>query len=255
MFGHGRPAGTAMRYTPLFENHTACPTASGGGKTMDNTNITLREEMGVRCKFGRLILTAPTCFLPDEFFACRSLAEVFQLCRNTEASATRFNPYWLVMIDFLWGRKSTRNKMEIYTKYTDLEDRLEELCQVDRDDDDQQKKFHRPHGEKKTVSFSDDGDFASKDSFFADGRLKDMNHPNRENTIQVCAHGFHTHAKLTMICLYTGVLESRVSCSTREQHRDGNSSQNTVRRGSYSPSVNRRFLGQGTEVSYPWCSE
>jgi len=183
-----------MKHTPMFEEHMACPTASGGGKSMDTANFSLRDEMGIRDKFGRLLLTAPTCYLPEEFFECASLQEVFQLCRIAEESATRFNPYWLVMIDFLWGRKSTRNKLEIYTKYTDLEDRLEELCQVDRDDDDQQKKFHRPHGEKKTVSFSDDGDFASNDSFFADGRLKDMNHPNRENTIQVCAQGY-THAQ------------------------------------------------------------
>ena len=101
---------------------------------------------------------------------------------------------WLVLIDFLWGRQSTRDCLEIYTDYADLEDRLEELCAVDRDTGRQN--FMRPHGEPKTLVFNDDGDFASKDSIFADGRLKDMNHPNRENAIVVCVHRSYTHTQL-----------------------------------------------------------
>ena len=54
----------------------------------------------------------------------------------------------------------------------------------------------RPHGEPKTLVFNDDGDFASKDSIFADGRLKDMNHPNRENAIVVCVNRSYTHTQL-----------------------------------------------------------
>ena len=104
MFGHAPRAGQRAKYTPLFDEHMGCPTATGGGKSTDNTNLLLRDKMGVRGKFGRSILTAPTCYLPDQFFQCGSLQEVFQLCRNTEAN-TRFNPYWLVLIDFLWGRR------------------------------------------------------------------------------------------------------------------------------------------------------
>ena len=82
--------------------------------------------------------------------------------------------------------------MEIYTDYADLEDRLEDLCAVDRDTGRQN--FVRPHGEPKTLVFNDDGDFASKDSIFADGQLKDMNHLNRENTIVVCTQILRAHA-------------------------------------------------------------
>lgn len=184
MFGHNGAGAGAVKYTPLFEEHAACPTASGGGKSTDATNLILRDEMGIRAKFLRIILTAPTCYLPDEFFGCQSLEDVFELCRNTPAN-TRFNPYWLIMIDFLWGRKSTRNKLEIFTRHDDLQDRLEELCQVDRDDAEQGKKFPRPLGEAKTLALSDDGDFATKGSYWGDGRLKEMNHPNRENLIAV----------------------------------------------------------------------
>ena len=82
MFGHAPRAGERAKYTPLFDAHMGCPSATGGGKSTDNTNLLLRDKMGVRGKFGRSILTAPTCYLPDEFFQCGSLQEVFQLCRS-----------------------------------------------------------------------------------------------------------------------------------------------------------------------------
>ena len=65
-----------------------------------------------REKFGRWIVSATSCELPEEFDTCTTLKDVFEKIRKVDKK--KFNPFWLVMIDFYWGRQSTRDHLEVY---------------------------------------------------------------------------------------------------------------------------------------------
>ena len=60
----------------------------------------------------------------------------------------KFNPFWLVMIDFYWGRQSTRDHLEVYYTQEQLGRRLEDLCAKERGTD--IVKFTRSVDEKMT---------------------------------------------------------------------------------------------------------
>ena len=90
----------------------------------------------------------------------------------------------MILIDFLWGRQSTRDWLEFCTTQGQLEGRYNELRSQERDED-QTKNFVRPAGEKQTLVFNDDQDAASRDSIYTDGRLKDMGYSHRENAVNV----------------------------------------------------------------------
>ena len=97
------------------------------------------------------------------------------------------------MIDFYWGRQSTRENLEVYYTQEQLGRRLEELCAKERGTE--EVKFTRNVDEKMTVVFSDDQDIATKDSFFVEkGRMKDIRHRHREHACLVSTH--NTHATL-----------------------------------------------------------
>ena len=181
---------SSSRYTPLLDDHMVIPSLTGGGKSTDFTNFLMLEELGVREKFGRWIVSASSCELPEEFDKCTSLKDVFQNIRKVDKK--KFNPFWLVMIDFYWGRQSTRENLEVYYTQEQLGRRLEELCAKERGTD--EVKFTRNVDEKMTVVFSDDQDIATKDSLFADGRMLDIRKPEREHTRLVSTH--NTHATL-----------------------------------------------------------
>ena len=72
------------------------------------------EELGVREKFGRWVVSATSCELPEELDTCTTLKDVFEKIRKVDKK--KFNPFWLVMIDFYWGRQSTRDHLEVCTK-------------------------------------------------------------------------------------------------------------------------------------------
>ena len=134
----------------------ACVSGSGGGKSTDITNFLLRFP-SLRDKFGRGILSGPNCLdFPEEFYNCGTLEELFNLIR----AKPKFNPYWMILIDFLWGRQSTRDWLEFYTTQGQLEGRYDELRSRERDEDETEN-FVRPAGEKQTLVFNDDQDIAS----------------------------------------------------------------------------------------------
>ena len=123
---------------------------------------------------------------PEEFYNCGTREELFNLIR----AKPKFNPCWLILIDFLWGRQSTRDWLEFYTTQGQLEGRYDELRSRERDEDETEN-FVRPAGEKQTLVFNDDQDIASKDSIYTDGRVKDMRHSHRENAINVSSITSH----------------------------------------------------------------
>ena len=173
-----------------MNNHMVMPTLTGGGKSTDFTNFLMLEELGVREKFGRWIVSASSCELPEEFDKCASLQDLFKKIRTYE----EFNPFWLVMIDFYWGRQSTRDHLEVYYTQEQLGRRLEDLCAKERGTD--VVKFTRNVDEKMTVVFNDDQNIAGKDSLFADGRMLDFRKPERENAILVSTRTTHTQLHL-----------------------------------------------------------
>ena len=116
---------SSSRYTPLLDGHMVCPTSTGGGKSTDFTNFLMFEELGVREKFGRWVVSATSCELPEEFDTCTTLKGVFEKIRKVDKK--KFNPFWLVMIDFYWGRQSTRGHLEVYYTQGQLGRRLEDL--------------------------------------------------------------------------------------------------------------------------------
>ena len=135
-----------------MDGHMVCPTSTGGGKSTDFTNFLMLEELGVRDKFGRWIVSATSCELPEEFDTCTTLKGVFEKIRKVDKK--KFNPFWLVMIGFYWGRQSTRDHLEVYYTQEQLGRRLEDLCAKERGTD--VVKFTRNVDEKMTVVFNDD---------------------------------------------------------------------------------------------------
>jgi hypothetical protein len=112
--------------------------------------------MGVRRKFFKMILYAPsaTLDLPGS-----TLEDFLHSMRNLPPGVD-FNPYWIVLIDYYFGRQETRDLLEIITTKEAFEARMYELCARDRlepgEEENETDKFVRDFNEPKTLIILDD---------------------------------------------------------------------------------------------------
>lgn len=100
------------QYTYLFDDHASIVAGTGGGKSTDAANALVLDDMGVRRKFGKAILYAKNANLDD--LSGSNLEEYLHSMRNLPPRK-KFNPYWVVCLDYYYGRQSTRDWLEIIT--------------------------------------------------------------------------------------------------------------------------------------------
>jgi len=185
MFGVGAPRfGDEDPLTYMFDNHGMSPVGSGSGKSTDAANIALRDTIGARNKFLRILLEAATCHL-NNLPRYETIEEYFQFLENLPQTV-KFNAFWLVKLDWEFGRQKTRDVVEIYNSPDTFQDRMNELCATSREDS-QIKHFVRPWNEKRSLAIVDDGDF-TKSSYWMQGtpsRISNCRHLEYENTVLV----------------------------------------------------------------------
>jgi hypothetical protein len=98
--------------TYLLDGHTSMIAGTTGGKSTVATNAMLVDEMGVRRKFARAVLYAKSATFDN--LPGGTMREYLHSMRNLP-QRKKFNPYWLVLLDYHFGRQSTRDWLEIIT--------------------------------------------------------------------------------------------------------------------------------------------
>jgi hypothetical protein len=101
-------------YTYLLDGHGSSIAGTTGGKSTIAANAIVLDAMGLRRKFERAFLHAKSATFDDLPGSKSTLEECLYSMRNLP-SGKKFNPYWVVLVDYYFGRQSTRDWLQIIT--------------------------------------------------------------------------------------------------------------------------------------------